>query len=137
MSSRHADNPCIVQSDRTILVEVDSPRYVEPLSPPDPESLHYEILRAMGVVSPQDDPYEVRNDRLDQYLRQPVEMQGWNWVRAWIEMQLWQDGIGVVPDRDNPHEPVRIEPPSLRKARILLVWALCRVAHGATAWLGR
>ena len=29
MSSPHADNPCIVQSDRTILVEVDSPRYVE------------------------------------------------------------------------------------------------------------
>ena len=107
----------------------------EPLSPPDPESLYYEVLRAMGVVSPQDDPYEVRDDRLDQYLRQPAEMQGWNWVRAWIEMQLWQDGIGVVPDRDNPHEPVRIEPPSLRKARILLVWALCRVAHGATAWL--
>lgn len=29
MSSPHADNPCIVQSDYTILVEVDSPRYVE------------------------------------------------------------------------------------------------------------
>ena len=29
MSSPHPDNPCIVQSDRTILVEVDSPRYVE------------------------------------------------------------------------------------------------------------
>jgi DNA excision repair protein ERCC-3 len=29
MSSPRADNPCIVQSDRTILVEVDSPRYVE------------------------------------------------------------------------------------------------------------
>jgi len=107
----------------------------EPLSPPDPESLYYEVLRAMGVVSPQDDPYEVRDDLLDQYLRQPAELQGWNWVRAWIEMQLWQDGIGVVPDRDNPYEPVRIEPSSLRKARILLVWALCRVAHGAAAWL--
>lgn len=107
----------------------------EPLSPPDPESLYYEVLRAMGVVSPPDDPYEVRDDLLDQYLRQPAEMQGWNWVRAWIEMRLWQDGIGVVPDRDNPYEPVRIEPSSLRKARILLVWALCRVAHGEAAWL--
>lgn len=41
----------------------------------------------------------------------------------------------MVPDRDNRYEPVRIEPSSLRKARILLVWALCRVAHGAGAWL--
>ncbi len=29
MSTHHPDNPCIVQSDYTILVEVNSPRYVE------------------------------------------------------------------------------------------------------------
>lgn len=58
----------------------------DPLSPPDPESLYYEVLRAMGVLDPQDDPYEVLVERLDQYLQQPAELQGWNWVRAWIEM---------------------------------------------------
>jgi hypothetical protein len=35
-------------------------------------------------------------------------------VRAWLDMRLWQDGIGVVPDRDNDHDPVRIDPSSLR-----------------------
>ena len=107
----------------------------DPMSPPDPESLYYEVLRGMSVLDPQDNPYEVRSDRLDQYLQQPAEMQGWHWVRGWIEMQLWQDGIGVVPDRDNHYEPVRIEPSDLRKARNLLLWALCRVAHGAAEWL--
>lgn len=27
MTNRHSDNPLIVQSDHTVLVEVDSPRY--------------------------------------------------------------------------------------------------------------
>jgi hypothetical protein len=57
------------------------------------------------------------------------------WVRAWLDMRLWQDGIGVVPDRDNDHDPVRIDPSSVRKARELLRWALCRVAHSPEMWL--
>jgi hypothetical protein len=62
-------------------------------------------------------------------------MQGGQGAPAALEIQLRHDGIGAVPDRDNPHEPVRIEPSNLRKARILLVWALCRVAHGTVDWL--
>ncbi len=107
----------------------------DPLSPPDPEGLYYELLRGMGVISPKADPFEIRNDQLDRYLQQPASAQAWHWVRAWMDMGLWQDGIGVVPDRDNHYEPVRIELSNLSKARVLLVWALCRVAHGATAWL--
>ena len=54
---------------------------------------------------------------------------------AWTEAPLWQDGIGVVPDRDSELNPVRIEPRALEQARTLLLWALGRVAHGNAGWL--
>lgn len=116
------------------LVPLD-PAEKDPLSPPDPESLYYELLQGMGCLSLRADSCDVLDDRLEDHMQQPAAVQAWHWVRAWLEMGLWQDGIGVVPDRDNEHDPVRIEPSGLRKARELLVWALCLVAHGADAWL--
>lgn len=107
----------------------------DPLAPPDSESLYYEILRGMGCLSPTDAPYQVLAEALAQHVQQPPDVQAWHWVRAWLDMRLWQDGIGVVPDRDSDHEPVRIDPSSLRKARELLLWALCRVAHSPDMWL--
>jgi hypothetical protein len=106
-----------------------------PLAPPDPESLYYEILRGMRCLSPAEAPSQVLAEALAQHVQQPPDVQAWHWVRAWLDMRLWQDGIGVVPDRDNDYEPVRIDPSSLRKARELLLWALCRVAHSPDMWL--
>jgi hypothetical protein len=56
-------------------------------------------------------------------------------IRAWLHSRLWQDGIGVVPDRDRYDDPVRIEPKNLHTARELLAWALSAVAHGPDVWL--
>ena len=54
----------------------------------------------------------------------PADGKPGTWCFAsWLDMRLWQDGIGVVPDRDSDQEPVRIDPSSLRKARELLLWA--------------
>jgi hypothetical protein len=113
------------------LISADQDR----LAPPDPESLYYEILRGMRCLSPAEAPYQVLAEALAQHVQQLPDVQAWHWVRAWLDMRLWQDGIGVVPDRDNDHDPVRIDPSSLRKARELLLWALCRVAHSPDMWL--
>lgn len=107
----------------------------DPMAPPDPQSLYYELLRGLDCIVPYDEPYDLSEDRLDRHLRLPAATQAWQWVRAWLRMRLWQDGIGVVPDRDNDYNPVRIEPTELYKARELLVWGLCRVAHSPIDWL--
>lgn len=116
------------------LVPLDAPD-TDPMSPPDPQSLYYELLRGIGCLAPYDEPYDLRDDLLDQHVAQPIAMQAWRWVRAWLHMHLWQDGIGVVPDRDSQRDPVRIEPSHLYQARELLVWGLCRVAHSDDDWL--
>ncbi len=107
----------------------------DPMSPPHPQSLYYELLRGIGCLVPYGEPYDMLDDMLDDHVEQPAATQAWHWVRAWLHMSLWQDGIGVVPDRDPRHDSVRIEPTSLHKARELLVWALCRVAHSGHDWL--
>lgn len=102
--------------------------------PPSPEALGYEILRGLGAVEAEEGQSSIDLKAVEQHLRNPAEVQGWHWVRAWLVTRLWQDGIGVVPDRDNDRDPVRIEPGKLRKARELLVWALCRLAHAPEEW---
>lgn len=104
-------------------------------SPPDPESLYYELLRGMGCLDFQAAPCRIRQGTLDKHLQQPAALQAWHWVSAWLGMPLWQDGIGVVPDRDSDENPVRIRPSRLQEGRELLIWALCRVAHGPREWL--
>jgi hypothetical protein len=107
----------------------------DPLSVPDPESLFYELLRGMGLIDFVNQPSWIREKALERHLQQPPEAQAWHWVRAWLRMVLWQDGIGLVPDRDSDYTFVRIEPGKLSHARELLAWALCRVAHSSNCWL--
>jgi hypothetical protein len=105
------------------------------LSPPDPESLYYELLHSMRLMDFSAKPSWIRREALERHLQQPPAAQAWHVVRAWLHMALWQDGIGVVPDRDNDYNPVRIEPSRLHHARELLAWALAGVAHAPDEWL--
>jgi hypothetical protein len=73
----------------------------DPLSPPDPESLFYELLHGMGLMNFGDKPQWIHEEALERHLQQPPAIQAWHWVRAWLHMALWQDGIGVVPERDS------------------------------------
>lgn len=105
-----------------------------PLALPDPESFYYELLREMGFLSVTMEPRRVLIALLEQHFAEPAVTQAWHWLRAWLDIRLWQDGIGVVPDRDNDYEPVRIEPGSLRKTKELLIWAFCCLAHTDCDW---
>ena len=107
----------------------------DPLSPPDPESLFYELLHSMGLMNFGGKPSWIHQEALERHLQQPPAAQAWHWVRAWLHMPLWQDGIGVVPERDSDYASVRIEPSKLYHARELLAWALCGVAHSSNCWL--
>ncbi|MCH8043930.1 MAG: hypothetical protein IID44_09460 [Planctomycetes bacterium] len=106
-----------------------------PLDLPDPESFYYELLREMEFLSVEVEPRHVLSAELEQHFAAPAVAQAWHVLRAWLDMRLWQDGIGVVPDRDVEYEPVRIEPDSLRSAKELLIWAFCRLAHSPCDWL--
>jgi len=105
------------------------------LAAPDPESLFYELLREMGFLSVAAEPRLVLSSAVEQHFDQPPVVQAWCWLRAWLDIRLWQDGIGVVPDRDSNYDPVRIEPDALRQVKELLIWALCGVAHAQLNWL--
>lgn len=107
----------------------------DPLSPPDPEPLFYELLHGMGFVNIGDSRSWIHEKELERHLEKPPAVQAWHWVRAWLHMSLWQDGVGVVPDRDSYHKFVRIGPTALARARELLAWALCGVAHASNCWL--
>jgi hypothetical protein len=103
----------------------------DPLSPPDPESFFYELLHSMGLMNFGGKPSWIHQEALERHLQQPPAAQAWHWVRAWLHMPLWQDGIGVVPERDSDYASVRIEPSKLYHARELLAWALCGVAQSS------
>lgn len=107
----------------------------DPLLPPEPEALYYELLRGVGAVLFTADQGHINLPAVERHQRSPGPVQAWHQVRAWLTIRLWQDGVGVVPDRDRYDSSVRIEPPQLHRARELLVWALCRVAHGPDHWL--
>jgi hypothetical protein len=104
-------------------------------APPALESLYYEILRGLDAIRMEDDEGSIDLKVVRNHLQNTAVEQGWHWVRAWLSMPLWQDGIGVVPDRDRPDNPERIEPRALHTARELLAWALSRVAQGTNEWL--
>lgn len=109
----------------------------DPINPPAPESLYYEILRGLGAihVEYQFDRGTVNLQALERHLCEPGVKQAWHWVRSWMQARLWQDGIGVVPERDSYMKSVRITPEKLAGARALLVWVLGRVAQGQAGWL--
>ncbi len=105
------------------------------LAPPALESLYYEILRGLGAIRVEDEEGTIDLAVVRRRLQDATIEQGWHWVRAWLSMRLWQDGIGVVPDRDRLNDPERIDPRELHTARELLTWALGRVAQTADEWL--
>jgi hypothetical protein len=107
----------------------------DPMSLPDAESFYYELLHRMDLLKIGDKRSWIHEEALERHLQQPPAAQARHWVRAWLHMPLWQDGIGVVPDRDSDYDPVRIRPSALEHARELLVWALCGVAHAPSCWL--
>ncbi|MBE3065528.1 MAG: helicase-associated domain-containing protein, partial [Spirochaetes bacterium] len=107
----------------------------DPLSPPDRVALEYALLCGIGVVEFDGADGWLEPDRAERLLHLPHEAQASEWIRAWLAMRLWQDGIGQVPDRDGRDESLRIDPGALRKARALLAWALTRVAHSPGDWL--
>ncbi len=88
----------------------------DPLLPPDLPALDYEILRGLGAIRDEDDFASINLQVVESRLRRPAPVQAWNWVHAWIGSELWQDGIGAVPDRDSDRNPVRIDPGRLRTA---------------------
>ena len=105
------------------------------LSPPDAESLFYQLLHGMGLMNFGGKQPWIREEALARHMQKPPAVQAWHWVRAWLHMPLWQDGIGLVPERDSDYAPTRIQPSKLRNARELLAWALCGVAHAPNCWL--
>ncbi len=107
----------------------------DPMSLPDAESFYYELLHSMNILNIGDKRGWIDEEALERHLQRPPAAQARHWVRAWLHMALWQDGIGVVPDRDSDYNSVRIEPSALAHARELLVWALCGVAHAPNCWL--
>jgi hypothetical protein len=107
----------------------------DPLLPTAPESLYYEILRGLGAVRVERDQGTIHIADVERHLCGSALEQSRQWVRAWLHARLWQDGLGVVPDRESQGNSVRIDPHRLATARELVVWALCRVAHGTQDWI--
>lgn len=107
----------------------------DPMRPPAVESLYYEILRGLGAIEADTDGGVINLAVVQSNLRQPDVVQCWHWARSWITARLWQDGIGVVPERTNRQDSARIEPKTMQTAREVLTWALCRVATGKNEWL--
>lgn len=105
------------------------------LVPPALGSLYYEILRGLGAITVEGDEGFIDLEVVRHRLQDAAMEQAWLWVRAWLSMRLWQDGIGVVRDRDGPNYSERIEPRELHTARELLSWSLGRVAQTADSWL--
>jgi hypothetical protein len=104
--------------------------------PPDRVALDYSLLCALGAVESDGAIASLERERADQLFRRPPEAQAWEWIRAWMRLRLWQDGIGAVPDRESRDNPTRIDPDRLRQGRETLVWALTRVAHSENEdWL--
>lgn len=112
-----------------------SPQTNDPFEPPDRVVLHYSLLCALGVVEFDGADGWLEPERAERLFHLPHEFQASEWIRAWMGLRIWQDGIGGVPDRDNREQSTRIDPSSMQKARELLVWALTRIAHSRSDWL--
>jgi hypothetical protein len=69
--------------------------------PPDRVALDYSLLCALGAVESDGAIAWLQRERADELFRRPPEAQAWEWIRAWMTLRIWQDGIGAVPDRDS------------------------------------
>ncbi|MBI5365765.1 MAG: helicase-associated domain-containing protein [Planctomycetes bacterium] len=103
---------------------------------PDAQGLIGELLHGCGVIDAEPDAGSgsLAIDRWEELTRRPLPVQARHWVQAWSEAFLWQDGIGITPDRDQRHEPVRIDPTDLHMAKRVLLWALSALAHAPAEW---
>ncbi len=110
-------------------------RYSDPLEPPDRVALHYGLVDALGLLASEGTERCLERERVGHlfHLREEAQVSGW--IRAWMTLDYWQDGLGAVPDRESYEEQARIDPTDMRGAREHLVWALTRVAHGPGEWL--
>ncbi len=97
--------------------------------------LDYTLLCAMGVAETNDAEGWLIPEQVEALANLSHEEQASRYVRAWLTLRTWQDGIGAVPERDNRDVSTRIDLSSMRKARDLLVWALARIAHSQMDWL--
>ena len=104
------------------------------MMPPAAESLYYEILR--GLRGDRRRCGRGRHQpcrRLESGLRlSPSSCKPGIGCGLWIDaLRLWQDGIGVVPERSNRDSsaPRESNPKSMLNAREVLVWAFSRVAR--------
>ena len=120
---------------RNRLAKLLPPQSGDPLEPPDRVVLDYTLLCAMGLAEIDEPDGWLVPEQVEALANLSREAQASRYVRAWLTMRTWQDGIGAVPDRDNREESTRIDPSSMRKARDLLVWALARIAHSQVEWL--
>ena len=57
--------------------------------------------------------------------------QAWCWVRAWLHINRWQDGIGAV----GTNREIEINAEKLFTSKELLIWALVRIALSKNDWL--
>ena len=97
----------------------------EALRPPECESLFYEILRGLGAVQADDGGGSIDLAVVEGISLSAAE-QARLWVRAWLQCAL-AGRHGVVPDRDNDRDPVRIPRRPARSRRPCL--ALCGIAQ--------
>jgi len=111
------------------------PQASDPFEPPDRVAFDYSLLCALGVVEFDGVEGWLEPERAERLFHRPHELQASEWIRAWMALRIWQDGIGGVPDRDNRETSTRIDPSAMHKARELLVWALTRIAHSRNDWI--
>jgi len=107
----------------------------DPLEPPNRGELDYALLCALGVAETDEFEGGLVPGRFEALANLTPEAQASKYVRAWLTLRIWQDGVGAVPDRDNRDASTRIDPEALRRAREFLAWALARVAHSPPDWL--
>ena len=107
----------------------------DPLEPPEGVALHYGLVDAFGLLASEGTERRLDRERAGRFFHQQEEAQVSGWIRAWMTLGYWQDGLGAVPDRESYEEQTRIDPSDVRGARERLVWALTRIAHGPGEWL--
>ncbi len=121
---------------RNRLAKLRPPVASDPFEPPDRAALDYSLLSALGAVECDEGDAWLNRERADALFHRPAEVQAFDWVRAWLSLRLWQDGIGAVAERDSDANPTRIDPERLKRSREMLAWALTRIAHSeGVEWL--
>jgi hypothetical protein len=101
----------------------------DPQTPPAVAILYYELLRALGCIEQGHEQARIDLPLLEHHLSSPAAAQSWDWVRAWLRITRWQDGIGAKQEK--PYSSSQEKGP----LREFLAWALCGVAHGSDDWL--